>query len=44
MSKFKMLLAAAIVAVLVVLVLATGNVHAGDPDGGGHGIIRLFLT
>ena len=43
MSKFKMLLAAAIVAVMVVLVLATGNVHAGDPDGGPHGIIRFFL-
>lgn len=43
MSKFKILLAVAIIAVLTVLILATGNVHAGDADGGGHGIIRVLL-
>ncbi len=43
MSKFKILLAVAIIAVLAVLVLATGNVRAGDPDGGSHGIIRVLL-
>ncbi len=44
MSKFKILLAIAIIAVLTVLVLATGNVRAGDPDGGPHGIIQFFLV
>jgi hypothetical protein len=38
-----MLLAVAIVALLAALILATGNVRAGDPDGGGHGIIRILL-
>ncbi len=43
MSKIRILLAVAIVAVLVALILATGNVRAGDPDGGGHGVIRILL-
>jgi hypothetical protein len=43
MSKFKVLLAAVVVLVLVALVLVTGNVSAGDPNGGGHGIIAALL-
>jgi hypothetical protein len=29
--------------VLVVIVLVTRNVSAGDPNGGDHGIIAAFL-
>ncbi len=44
MSKFKMLLAAAVLLALVVLMLATSRVSAGDNTGGqGHGIIRALL-
>lgn len=43
MSRFKMLLAAVLVLALVVLVLATGHVSAGDPDGGPHGIIHILM-
>lgn len=44
MSKFKILLAAAVLLVLVALVLATGTVSAGDDTGGGtHGIITALL-
>ncbi len=44
MSKLKILLAAAALLVLVALILAVGNVSAGDPGGsGGHGIIRAIL-
>ncbi len=44
MSRFKILLMAAFLVALVALVLATGSVSAGDPDGGGHGIIQMFLV
>ena len=43
MSKFKILLIAAIVLVLVAVFVVTHNVNAGDPDGGGHGIIAALL-
>jgi len=43
LSKFKVLLAAAVLLVLVVLVLTVGNVSAGEGNGGAHGIIRAFL-
>jgi len=37
LSKFKLLLALAVLLVLVALVLKVGNVSAGDDDGGGTG-------
>jgi len=43
MSKFKLLLAAVVVLALVALVLVTRNVSAGDPSGGGHGIITALF-
>lgn len=44
MSKFKILLAAAVLLILVALILTVGNVSAGEPNGGGgHGIISAFL-
>jgi hypothetical protein len=38
-----MLFAIAVILALVALVLVTGNVSAGDPSGGVHGIIRALL-
>lgn len=44
LSKFKILLAAAVLLVLVALILTVGNVSAGDATGGGgHGIISALL-
>ncbi len=43
MSKFKILLAAALLLLVATLVLAVGNVTAGEPGGSGHGIIRALL-
>ena len=43
MSKFKILLAATLLLVLVVLVFTVGNVSAGQSNGGGHGIISALL-
>jgi hypothetical protein len=43
MSKFKLLLAAALVLVLVTVVLMTHNVSAGDPNGGGHDILAALF-
>jgi hypothetical protein len=43
MSKFKLLLVAAILLLLVAVVAATHSVSAGDPTGGGHGIIRALV-
>ena len=43
MSRFKLLLAVAVLLTLVVVVLATGNVHAGDPNGGVHGILAALF-
>ena len=44
MSKFRLLLAVAVLLVLVALVLTVGNVSAGDDAGGGTGgIIRALL-
>jgi hypothetical protein len=43
MSKFKLLFAAAILLVLVVVILATHNVSAGDPTGGPHDLIKALI-
>lgn len=43
MSKFKLLLVAALLLTMVALVVVTHNVSAGDPNGGGHGIITALL-
>jgi len=43
LSKFKILLAAAALLVLVALIMTVGNVTAGDPNGGVHGVIRALL-
>ncbi len=43
MSRFKLLFAAVVLLALVTIVLVTGTVHAGDPNGGGHGIITALL-
>ncbi len=43
MSRFKILLAAALLLVLVTAILMVGNVSAGDAGGSGHGIIRALL-
>jgi hypothetical protein len=43
LSKFKILLAAAVLLVLVTLILTVSNVSAGDATGGAHGIIRALL-
>ncbi len=43
MSRFKILLAAAVLLVLVTLILTVGNASAGDAGGSGHGIIRVLL-
>jgi hypothetical protein len=43
LSRFKILVALAFLLALVVVALATHNVSAGDPTGGGHGIISIAL-
>ena len=43
MSRFKILVALALVLAIVVAVLVTRSVSAGDPTGGGHGIIATLL-
>jgi hypothetical protein len=44
MSRFKMLIAAAVLLALVTLILTVGKVSAGDGTGGGvHGIITALL-
>jgi hypothetical protein len=43
LSKFKILLAAALLLVVATLILTVGNVRAGDPGGSGHGIIKALL-
>lgn len=43
MSKFKILLAVALLIVVATLILAVGNVSAGDSGGSGHGIIHALL-
>jgi hypothetical protein len=44
LSRFKILLAVALLVVVATLILAVGHVSAaGDPGGSGHGIIRALL-
>ena len=43
LSKFKILLAAAVLLALVTLIMTIGNVSAGDGNGGVHGVIRALL-
>ena len=43
MSRFKLLFAAAILVLLVVVILVTHNVSAGDPTGGPHDIIKALI-
>jgi hypothetical protein len=43
MSRFKLLLLAAVLLTIVAVILATGNVYAGDPTGGGHNIITALV-
>jgi hypothetical protein len=44
MSKFKLLLAAVVLLALVAIALMTGNVHAGNADGGDHASYQLSCS